>query len=255
MLADNGEWSVNFTAKGGGASSLVYSDGTTDHTLVFEEPHQAVIPINGLPGTTTVYTLESMINSCGTQPANLSTYITVLPYKINVMSFDFTTNRFCAGNQIRVPFSISNGSAGNATFSMELSRADELNFRTIANGGRSNVISGTLPADLNDGNYKIRIVSSDGVISNTADFFVGVLPGASISSDLPQPITIPESGYVELDVSFTGTYTRSLPATRYVETVIFDYSRTPGKAEHGNPADCRLLRDQLNKVPVEWHLD
>ncbi|MDR6806819.1 hypothetical protein J2Y45_004011 [Dyadobacter sp. BE34] len=207
MLPNNGEWSVNFTAKGGGASSAVYSDGTTEHTLAFGEPYQAIIPITATPGVTTVYTLKSMGNSCGVQPANLSTYIKVLPYEIKVAGFDFTANRFCAGNQIRVPFGFAHGSPGNGvTFSMELSRADEVTYRVIASGEHSNVISGVLPANLAEGNYKIRIVSSDGVISNTADFLVGVLPGATISSDLPQPITIPGSGYVELDVRFTGTY-------------------------------------------------
>lgn len=207
MLPDNGEWSVNFSAKGGGASSAVYSDGNAEHTLVFGEPYQAIIPITSTPGTTTVYTLKSMGNSCGVRPANLSTYIKVLPYQVKIASFDFTVNRFCAGNQIRVPYSFANGSPGDGvTFNMELSRADELNYRVIASGERSNAISGVLPASLAEGNYKIRIMSSDGVISNTADFFVGVLPSATISSDLPQPITVSGNRYIELDVQFAGTY-------------------------------------------------
>ncbi len=205
LLPDSGDQVLFFSATGGGMQSLIYSDGTEERNVVFENPDDTGIPFRPAPGRTTVYTLKSMTNSCGTQTANIATHIRGLPYEIRIADFDFTVNRFCAGNQVLVPFAVTNGKAGNATFGLEISRADEVAYRTIASGERSGIVRATLPADLPEGNYKVRVVSSDGVASNTAWFILGVLPGATISSDLPQPITISSGGFLELDVRFTGT--------------------------------------------------
>ncbi len=205
LLSDTGDHILYFSASGAWPQSMVYSDGVVERNVIFEEPGITSIPVTPAPGQTTVYTLKSMTNSCGTQAANLSTYVTVQPYEIRIADFDFTVNKFCAGNPIQVPIAILNGTAGNATFGLELSRADETSYRTIASGERSAIVKATLPADLSEGNYKIRVVSSDGVASNTARFFAGVLPGATISSNLPQPITMSSGGVLELDLQFTGT--------------------------------------------------
>lgn len=229
LLPNNGEQAINFSGTGGGLLSAVYSDGSSDKHVTFEEPYKTAIPISPVPGHTTVYTLKSMTNSCGTQPANISTYIKVLPYEVKIGDFDFTVNKFCAGNEIQVPFSIMNGAAGNATFGMEVSGADESSYRTIATGQRSAVVKATLPADLAEGNYKIRVVTSDGVASNTASFQLAVLPGATISSNLPQPITVSAGARLELDLRFTGTSPWTVvfeDNTNITTTYNYDFKRT-----------------------------
>jgi hypothetical protein len=205
LLPNNGEQTIQFSATGGGLLSAVYADGNVDKQVAFEDPYKMTIRVNPVPGHTTAYTLKSMTNSCGTQPVNLTTFVKVLPYEVKIADFDFTVNKFCAGNDIRVPFAIMNGVAGDATFGMEISRVDENTYRPIASGQGSSFINATIPADLAQGNYKIRVVSSDNVASNVASFQLAIPASAAISSSLPQPITVSAGARLELDLRFTGT--------------------------------------------------
>ncbi|WP_254411434.1 T9SS type A sorting domain-containing protein [Dyadobacter diqingensis] len=205
LLTNSSDPTITFSATGGGVTALVYSDGNSERKVAFDEPHSLGIKIAPVSGQTTVYTLKSITNSCGTQPANLSTYVKLLPFEIKLNDFDFTMSRFCSGNPISVPFAIENGKSANATFALELSREDELSYRTIASGESSKIITATIPEDISQGYYKFRIVSSDRVASNSVRIFIGVTPGAIISSKLPQPISWNSSAPLDLDLNFTGT--------------------------------------------------
>lgn len=205
MKSDNP--TLTFGSSNYGLTSVVYSDGTTDKTVNFNNlENNNQIKITPETGKTTVYTLKSATNLCGTQQANVSTYIKILPYRINLLyGYNYYGTTYCAGSPFSVNFGIENGNAGNATFSLEIGKGDNPNFTAIATGETKRQFSAIMPKDLAPGSYLMRVTSSDGSVSNNVNFQVGAAPTAKMSTSLPEPVFVEANQTIELKLNLTGS--------------------------------------------------
>jgi hypothetical protein len=162
-------------------SSLVYADGKSDHTVSLQgNGYNATFPLNSAPGKNT-YLLKTITSVCGTQDLNLPMSVLVLPYRIRI-SYMYSNPFICAGRTITIPFSIWDAEPVAAGFSLQIQKVDGGEYIEIGKGTSMKEISGTIPADFPAGNYyNLRIVSNEGVISNTMSANIGVAPTATIS--------------------------------------------------------------------------
>ncbi|GAB2767434.1 hypothetical protein GCM10027275_07230 [Rhabdobacter roseus] len=193
-----------FSVPSGSLTSAVYSDGTTDYTYTYQWQYSSYIPVKPAVGKTTAYTLKSVTNSCGTTSINATTYVRVLPYRLNV--YDGSSSRYyCQNSPLIVPFAVLYGSAGNATFSLQLNRDGTNDCMTLASGETSRQFTTRIPATLEPGTYWLRITSSDGAVSNQFQVFIGALPTATLTSTKPAPIIVDANEGFYLQTTLTGS--------------------------------------------------
>lgn len=182
-------------------NSIVYTDGQEEKTVTLGE-YSWGFYVSPPTGKITTYTIKSATNLCETRALNLSTVIQVQPYYLN-LSYDIP-KKFCVGQPIEIPFYTSLD-PGNATFSLQLAPPNSSNFTTILTSTDKFRVSGTLPSSVEPGNYNLRIISSDGVIStSTVEILVNGLPTATLSSQLPSPVEIENSYGAILKIALTG---------------------------------------------------
>ena len=195
---------LSLSNNGGSATSFVYSDGAGDYTAQLEL-NNARVNISPPMGVTTAYTIKSATNQCGSSPVNLTTYIKRVPYRISVGYIDYNNVNFCQGSPMNVSFTTSEGNAANATFSLQIFKDGSTDFITLAKDQTSRQFSSIVPSDLAAGTYSLRIISSDGAVSEPTSVRIGSLPTATLSSALPQPVEIERGQSLELKLSFTGS--------------------------------------------------
>lgn len=215
----------------GGIASFVYTDGVAEQTYQ-TSPGQYSARITPPVGKTTAYTIKSATNQCGTFPVNLTTYIHVLPYQISIQGGEGGKNLVtCQDGNLTVPFVTLYGDATNGKFSLQIAKDKSMAFSDIASNVTSRVFSATIPTNTAPGLYQLRVVSSDGSVSNVVDLFVGSPPTATLSSTETGPITINPGQDISSLVSFTGSApwtmiyennekqtTDNNPYTRYLTT-------------------------------------
>ncbi len=196
---------LRVSSREGGISHLVYSDGVTDHTHELAATGYDV-PLNPPVGTVTAYTVKSVRNQCGSFPANLTTYIRVLPYRIAISRGEsgFPLSA-CQGGSLTVPFVILGGDASNATFTLQIARDGTSEFTDLAQNTASGAFTVTVPAHTTTGRYQMRVVSSEGSVSNSVDLVIGASPSAVITSSEKEPIILNPGQSISASVSFTGT--------------------------------------------------
>lgn len=204
-------------------SSLVYSDGKTDHTVPLQgNGYYATFPLNSAPGKNT-YTLKTITSVCGIQDFNLPMSVEVMPYRIRV-SYMYGYPFICAGSTINIPFSIWDAEPVAASFSLQIQKIDGGEYIEIGKGTSMKEISGTIPADFPAGNYyNLRIVSNEGVISNSMSAQIGVAPTATISIKdyaATGPVTVNAGQSVYIQINLTG----SLPQW-VVADGLYEYNR------------------------------
>jgi hypothetical protein len=181
-------------------NSLVYTDGQEEKTVTFDQ-NTTGFYVSPPSGKTTTYTIKSVTNHCETRATNLSTVIQVQPYSLN-LSYDIS-NKFCVGQPIEIPIYTSID-PGNATFSLQLAPQNGNTFTTILTSTDKFRVTGVLPASVEPGNYNLRIISSDGAISDNIGITVNGLPSAILSYDLPNPVEIDGNSGIYLKVAMTG---------------------------------------------------
>jgi hypothetical protein len=198
---------LTFSSYNYGLTSVVYSDGTSDKTVNFTNlDYNNQIKITPETGKTTAYTFKSATNICGTQTANVSTYIKVLPYQIKLFQeSSYYGITYCVGSPLQMNFGIENGDAGNATFSLEIRKNESSNFTLLAKGETKRQFSTTIPKDFESGSYQMRVVSSDGSVSNNLSIQVGAAPTAKLSTNLSEPVLVNANQSVELKLNLTGS--------------------------------------------------
>lgn len=193
---------LSFYANNNTINSVTYTtDGMDEKTVSFNRGDSPGFYVTPPTGKTTVYTIKSATNLCETRTTNLTSAFQVQPYSIN-LSYDIP-NKFCAGQQIIIPFQASSD-PGNATFSLQFAPGNANSFTTILTSTDKFRITGTLPASVEPGNYTLRIISSDGSVSNTMGISVNGLPSAVLSSELPSPMEIESYNGATLKITLTG---------------------------------------------------
>ena len=187
---------------GGSVTSFTYSDGGPYNVTQFDNINYYRQKVSPPVGATTLYTVKHVANSCGPVEVNLTTYIKVIPYRI-VLS-DYYNSSICIGQPLTVPFNVTQGNPGNATFSLQIARTNSSDFVTLVKDETSRSFSTIIPSSLTEGSYQFRIVSSDGSVSELRDIRVGAAPTVSMTTDQPQPIFILPGNSLVTKLNFTG---------------------------------------------------
>ncbi|WP_221390358.1 hypothetical protein [Dyadobacter sp. NIV53] len=185
------EVDLSISSDGAGIiSSFIYSDGISDKTKNLKSYENSVKVLPPV-GTTTAYTIKSATNECGTVPVNLTTYIRTIPYRIIINAAENArTSNFCPEGSLVIPFVTIGRKEIDPTFSLQVAKEKSTEFITLVRDQSSHQFITTVPATLEPGNYQLRVISSDGAFSNIINIQIGAIPGATITSDQPQPITL-----------------------------------------------------------------
>lgn len=174
---------------GGTATSAIVSNGKTDSEVNLNSTNQDnTFPINSTFGSNT-FTVKTITSFCGTQTVNLVKSITVMPYDITIPSISY--NDICAGSSILVPFVVENGDASKATFSLQIAKNGTSDFTNLVTGATTRSFQTRIPETYPDGDYILRVISSDNAISNSIKIHISV-PAATelVLQDRPNTPTI-----------------------------------------------------------------
>ncbi|MDJ1483755.1 SBBP repeat-containing protein [Cytophagaceae bacterium YF14B1] len=145
-------------------------------------------------------------------------------------------NPVCPYTSFSVSFAIS-CAASSQTYSVQLSEPNSSNFPVtpqIIGTGTSSPITVTLPTGLQPGNYFIRVVSSNGTISNIVPLQVQV----AASSVAIQASDLGPCGSTSIDFSLTTTNTGSSPTYSWsvkIDDVIQSATSTSDKLSFALP--------------------
>ncbi|PRY41869.1 hypothetical protein CLV58_10569 [Spirosoma oryzae] len=158
------------------------------------------------PLQTTTYTVSSIANGCGTGVASGSAVVTVLPASDRTIDLTGIGDGFtCSGSTITVLFQTTGSFSADNTFTLQISDSTGANFRNIATATAINAIQATIPTDLPAGyGYRLRILSSDGSMSNTIPSPFTLRAGGATATFSAASFTIRPDNIVPLTVNFTG---------------------------------------------------
>lgn len=170
---------VTIKHDGGPIYGFTYSRDGVDHRL--ENDLQSSYPNFNVKVKTgdNLFQIKSITSACGTQAVNLPFNIFVNNYRI-YLPVEFQHTFFCTGSMMTVPFSILNGEAPGARFSLQLSK-DYQSFTTVAEATDRRYFEFKIPSGQPIGAYRLRVISSDSVASSPIEFSIGSPPSAVVT--------------------------------------------------------------------------
>ncbi|ACT93695.1 T9SS type A sorting domain-containing protein [Dyadobacter fermentans] len=161
--------------------SMVYTDNGVEKNVVFD-PYSNSVFTTPKPGEVNTYVVKSATNACGTVPVDKTTYIRAMPGFIQFSSLQ--AHVYCTGAPLAISFGITAGvETPDATYSLEIAPANTLDFRTLVSGQKSKHFSTTVPQDLTNGYYSLRIVSSDGSMSDPLNVQISTPATATLTAE------------------------------------------------------------------------
>jgi hypothetical protein len=193
------------TPNSGPPSQIIYSEAGKEKTFDNKDVYSANIPISPAVGVVTEYVIKKATNQCGSIPLNLSTFIASMPYNIQIADQNYSNN-FCAGGPISIPFGILYGTTNNASFSLQIWKQGGSDIITLASGETGRILNATLSPSLTPGPYNLRIISSEGAISDTRTIQIGSVSSATLSLNGQSDNYVSAGQTVNLDVKLTGSY-------------------------------------------------
>jgi len=143
---------LGLSFKGLGPFYYELNDGTRGETT----EHFLSIPVT--PGQATEYKVQRLEGRCRTGRGHYSVEVTIKPYQL------FTGNlpvQACAGGQIQVPFGFSGILPPELKFIVQ-ARSVGGTFVDLPTSGNSSPLTATLPMDLPNGFYYLRVVGVQG---------------------------------------------------------------------------------------------
>ncbi|GGH43629.1 hypothetical protein GCM10007423_41150 [Dyadobacter endophyticus] len=184
--------------------SIVYTENGVERTATFNQ-YNSSIPTNPKTGELSTYIVKSATNACGTYPVDLATYIQAMPYRIQFSQYN--TPNYCADAPLSIPFGIVEGKSDNATFTLQIARSGSSEYQTIITGEKGSIIKTTVPKGMEPGYYNIRLLSSEGSISDPLGVQISTPPTAILTpgNSQPNPIRIDAGSGISLQVKTTGT--------------------------------------------------
>ena len=188
-------------------SSIVYAENGVEKTFNNDDPTPTAVymPIYPRPGQITTYEVKSATNVCGTADVNLKAYVAKMPYRIT-LSISSSMLKFCAGAPIQIPFGIVEGIASDATFALQMGSEGSSEYQTLISGVKDRILRAVIPASTPAGLYYLRIVSSDGSISELLRISISTPPTATLRTQNENvPILVTAGERVRLELSLTGT--------------------------------------------------
>ncbi|SDE06344.1 Por secretion system C-terminal sorting domain-containing protein [Dyadobacter soli] len=185
--------------------SMIYTDNGVEKNAVFDQYSNSIYTIPK-PGEVNAYVVKSATNACGTFPVDKTTYIRAMPGFIQFASQQ--SQVYCIGAPLAVSFDITSGvETTDATYSLEIAPANTSDYKALVTGQKGKQFSTTVPQDLITGYYSLRIVSSDGSMSDPQGIQIAVPPTVLLTPEnsQPNPIRVDAGQGVALQVKTTGT--------------------------------------------------
>lgn len=172
-LAKPSLYNISVMANGGtDGLEIILSDGTR---LAYATPSWSAVyndTYSAQVSKTATYTIQTVRNQCGTGQATGRISLSVIPPTRPTIQVTTIGSRFerpsqvvlCEGQQTTVQFAVTGPQASNTLYKVEMNeyRGDWVGL--FVGSGTASPISITLPSYA--GRFKLRIVSSDGTISN-----------------------------------------------------------------------------------------
>lgn len=183
--------------------SMIYTENDLEKSYTFS-PYSSGLMVKPKPGATTTYEIKSVTNECGTFPVNKKTYIRSMPNRIQFISG--IASVYCVGSPLTLPFSITEGMDTGASYSLEIAPGNTSDFTPLVTGEKGKQFNTVIPQDFATGSYLLRIVSSDGSISEPQGTQISGLPTATLSPDNGQsnPIKIEAGQSLTLRIRTEG---------------------------------------------------
>ncbi|SEJ13434.1 Por secretion system C-terminal sorting domain-containing protein [Dyadobacter sp. SG02] len=183
--------------------SMIYTENDLEKSYTFE-PYSYGLMVKPKPGATTTYEIKSVTNECGTFPVNKKTYIRAMPNRIQFTSG--LASVYCAGSPLALPFSITEGMDTGASYSLEIAPGNTSDFTPLVTGEKGKQFNTNIPQDFATGSYLLRIVSSDGSISEPQGTQISGPPTATLSPDNGQsnPVKIEAGQSLTLRIRTEG---------------------------------------------------
>jgi len=195
------------SSNSGPPSQVIYTENGVEKTYANTELYSMNIPISPVVGKTTEYIVKKVTNQCGSLAVNLATYITSMPYNILFSDQNYSNNQtYCIGSPISIPFGLSEEISANATFSLQIWKSGSTEMTTLASGETGRLLKATIPGTLSTGTYNMRIISSDGAISQTNTVQIGTAPTANLAISGTSSTSVNVGQSVYMDVTLSGSY-------------------------------------------------
>jgi hypothetical protein len=183
--------------------SMIYTEDGVEKNYTFG-PYSTGLMVKPKPGATTTYEIKSVTNECGTFPVNKKTYIRSMPNRIQFISG--LASVYCAGSPLALPFGVTEGTDTGASYSLEIAPGNTSDFTPLVTGEKGKQFNATIPQDLATGSYLLRIVSSDGSVSELQSTQISGPPTATLSPDNGQssPVKIEAGQSLTLRIRAEG---------------------------------------------------
>jgi hypothetical protein len=163
--------------------SMIYTENGVEKNVTFDQYSNNIF-ITPKPGEISTYVVKSATNECGTYPVDKATYIRAMPGFIQFSSLQ--SQLFCTGAPLAVSFGITDGVETDATYSLEIAPVNTFDFKSLVTGQKGRQFSTTVPQDLTTGYYNLRIVSSDGSMSDPLTIQVSTPVTATLTAENSQ---------------------------------------------------------------------
>ncbi|WP_170916601.1 T9SS type A sorting domain-containing protein [Dyadobacter psychrophilus] len=189
----------------GVASRVEFTENGENKVYLNTSDQGTSIPIKLVAGKVNEYVIKSVSNVCGTVPLDLKTYIYAVPYRITIEPTG-NEGRYCMGGPISIPFGVADAMSKPATFSLQIAKDDgSFAYTTIASTETARILTGKIPAAIEAGYYRLRVLSSDGVVSPSQNILIGTAPTAQLGSGADsEPLVLNPGENTNIKVSLTG---------------------------------------------------
>jgi hypothetical protein len=195
--------SIAIWAEKGLPARIDYSKNGKDTIYINTSTQGTSIPMSLVPGKVNEFVIKSATNVCGTVPVNLEAYIYAVPYQVGYANL--SDYQGCLGDPISLPFWSTNPTDKPAKFSLQIAKEESTDFATIATAEAARILIGQIPANAEPGKYKMRIQSSDGVLSREGHILIGTTPTATVGDGSNSgPLVIDPGVETALKTTLTG---------------------------------------------------
>ncbi len=186
-------------------TSVTYTENGVGKTFINPENYGPYIPIAPKTGELTNYTIKTATNACGTAPVDLTTYIQLMPYRI-LFSPPVGNRTYCSGSPVVVPFGLTEGNDTGASYTLQIARAGASEYTDLQSGVKDRVFKTSIPETMTPGSYNLRILSSDGAVSDFLAVEISSPATATLSyeSEAGQGEVV-AGQQVRLKLSYSGT--------------------------------------------------
>ena len=193
-------------------SAASFSGFSYDITYKFsngvqKSPLAPTLPYLIYPKQSSVITLQSSSNECGEGIiSNPNLKINVIPFKIARPSSNI--GNICSGISFAYSYSILGNTDVTTTYNLQIASKTNLEFKDIVVNTKDNPIAVKIPANFQDGEYLLRLVSNTPtkISSPEQTFFLNSPPTVSLlGSNGTKAITIEGGEFTPLKYVIKGT--------------------------------------------------